>query len=199
MKRAVAVLAVLSALGGFAGSTHALTLQEGWYAWFGGVYAQVTYYPSGESYYAFWQPTTSLGQYGPVTVGLWEGYSSTRRVTVPADASVSPGVLFEDAGSFSGLDREFSELYINWETDYDATKMRLQLFRRRAGQADHLLWEQAASGHRVADGTPMVDYPILVPGDGLTFSIAALPEPASVTGLACGIGLLALRSRRRGA
>lgn len=198
MRRAVFV-AVLLCILALAGTARAVTLDQGWYAWFGGAYLQVTDWSTGEPYVysAHWYPTTSLGQYGPVTVSQWAGYPSTRQVAVPQDVSVTPGVLFQDTGSIPLLDRTYPCLYASWQTNYDANRMRLQLLRRRSGQ-DVMIWEQATSG-RV---TSSVDWNIrfsspFQPGDELVMRVIALPEPGGLTALGCGVSALLVGFRRR--
>lgn len=185
------------------GPSHAVQLQQGWYAWFAGVHLEGPYNPNtGAPYYTtWWYPATSLGQSGPLDISVRPYFPDSRMATVRASTDIQPRVLFEDAGT-SAFDRAYYTVSAMWETDYDADKMRLQLLRRRVGLADELLWEQASSSHQIAQvGSDPMSYsypsPLFGPGDRLVIRIVAVPEPASAMGLLVGIVGVCTRLRRR--
>jgi hypothetical protein len=192
MKRAVVVLAVLFALGGLAGSARAVTLEQGWYAEFDYVWVKLT-----GTYAEPWYPTSTTGQFGAllVTEGL-RPTSRGRKITVTETTHFPTGVIFEDWGNYAGAYPYYDVVEGDWLTDYDASKLRLGLYRRRPGSpTDVLLWQQPLSGYQAGGGD--LSYYGVQQGDSVGFKLVVLPEPSGLLGLAAGALFVVVSARRR--
>lgn len=197
MKKSIVVLAILLTMASAA--ANAVDLQKGWYVCFGNVILEGYDGNLGAPYSTSWHHTSSLGQFGPFEVSNWLGYPSTRKITITDNVSVEPGVLFEDSGSYNSGGRMYSKACVSWETNYNADNIRFQLYRRQAGKEDQLVWQQAVSRLQrtpEGDGNIWESY-FIQPDDQLVFKIVAVPEPMSLSVLACGASLLFCKFRRR--
>jgi len=119
-----------------------------------------------------------------------------RRVTVSANVNgvgSSSSLVLPVTFAMSNGD-PIGWMSVNWATNYDATQMRLELWRTRYGGTTELVWYQGLSGQQA--GATDVLYNSVVEGP-FFFKVNVLPEPASFTAVAIGLGALCLAVRRR--
>ncbi len=196
MKRVAVVVAVVSVLA-LAQGVNAADLEAGWYAIVRSV-SIFTYDHEGmpELRGGGWF-VTDPGSYGPFQVtDEPRGDEYSRGVRVLEDAAgVLPGTGVE-LPLATGLyeDEVIAYLGVDWQTDYDASQMRLELIQRdeQTGAVD-ILWQQDQSGalwhyEYMAWDT----YPV-----GLAFRVLAVPEPCTFGTVAILLSVTVLRSGAR--
>ena len=177
----------------------AADLQAGWYAWPLSVQVMAddgTGYPYLRASGWF---TTPPGTYGPFAVSQGD-YPQTlwRRATVTSDVNgLGPGdSLILPMGFGMTIGERFMYIHVSWGTDYDASQMRLELWRNRYGGVTERVWAQELSGIRSGS----VDTLYGGEFEGTFFyKIAVVPEPSALVCLASlsGLSALALRWRRK--
>jgi len=191
---AVAAIAVVLLL---AGSCQAADLQAGWYARL--ECAELIGWEGPESWVIDWTPASGLGQVGPLLVEEDPYYPPHgRRLTLTEDAAVSPGILFEDTWVPDWTHPSYGELGLLWDTDYDASKMQLQVYLHRGDGEEELVWNQSRSGHAWG-GEDILLSLRLQPGDSVAFRLLVIPEPTGLAALAAAFAILVLGRRRRSA
>jgi hypothetical protein len=148
---------------------------------------------------AEWLPTSSLGQSASLSVAEGTNPSTHgRTVTITENTTVAPGVLFEDIGSFNVTGSYYDWVEITWETSYDASKMQLQIWRKRPSSQDELVWRQTQSNLAYGYGNIWNSAPVL-PGDSVVFRLVAVPEPSALLTLSCGlVACLSIGRSRKG-
>ncbi len=185
MRKFMLVLILVSAMAiGLAGSSHAVQLQQGWYAHVGEVNLAGQAYPD-QDWFVHWFPSSAVGQFGPVLVeGTGPQSRFGRRITITQDLELPAGVLWESTGTYSGSYPYFSRVEVGWETDYVASRLQLQVLRRRAGWQDELIWTQTDSGYHASYGN-VWDASALRLGEEVVLRLVAVPEPPGL----CALGL----------
>jgi hypothetical protein len=168
---------------------NAVQLQAGWYAEFAYVWlAGEQWEPEYVPWEVEWLPTSPLGQQGHLLIeGVYPSPQSSRKITITESFASEPGVIFEDSGTFDRSKPYYSNLRVSWMTNYDGSTIQLQLYRRRAGYNDELVWRQTASGYALDYGDVWNASPIL-PGDDVVFKLVVSPEPPGM--LVLGAGML---------
>lgn len=185
-----------------AGTAHAVTLQQGWWVRYeyvslygheGPESAPITSWGTG------WYPTSTLGLYGPIRVeeGAYP-FTRGRTVTIVQTTNAEPGVFFEDYGSYTSAGPYYQDISLTWQTDYDASRLQLQVFRHKSGQADELVWQQTASGYTVP---PLGQYDIwhgapLLDGEQVVVRLVVVPEPSGLLVLGGALPSFAWLMRR---
>ncbi|MBP6963074.1 MAG: hypothetical protein KBC96_01585 [Armatimonadetes bacterium] len=193
-KFALVLILVFTMAIGLAPSSHAVQLEEGWYAEFAYVWLMGSAYPD-QYWESPWYATSAIGQFGPVTVA--ERYSRGRTVTIAETSDVASGTLFEDWGTYSSSGPYYDSIDLGWATNYDAQKLQLRIYTHRPGRSnDELLWSQLQSG-AVVGGGPIWLSSTIQPGDDLVFRLVAIPEPSGLLALASGVLIAAGVIRRR--
>ncbi len=193
MRRAVFLIVLLCILV-LAGIAHAVTLEQGWYAQIRSIYCD----GHSEQGYEFstqaWMGTAP-GVYGPFRVTP-DSTDYRKTVDVPTtDSGVVLGTALELPllGGFYDTD-VIDSLWVDRHTNYDATRMRLQLIQRNQSTgAVAVLWEQKQSNdnwHAEYIGYNLS--PV-----GLAFRVVAVPEPQGILPLSLGLLWFATGVRRR--
>ncbi len=197
MRRAVFLIVLLCILA-LAGTAHAVTLEQGWYAQVRSV--DLIYRSVGAEYESHAQPRILLasGVYGPYRVSrapYEDNYCKT--VDIPTSASgIEPGTAVELPLATGLMDTDVIEaFYIGWYSDYIASHMQLQLIRHDATNGNtRILWSQTRSG--AVNGYDEILALDVYP-DGLAFRVITVPEPHSWLVLAMGILATAIPLRRK--
>lgn len=197
MKKFMLVLMLVSAMAmGLAGSSHAVQLEEGWYAHVGEVNLVGYAYPD-QDWFVHWFPTSATGQFGSVLVeGTGPQSQFGRRITITESVDLPAGVLWEDSGTYSGSYPYFDQVQMGWETDYVAARLELQVLRRRTGLPDELIWRQADSGYHASYGN-VWDASTLRPGEQVLLRLVVVPEPPGLYALGSLLIVCAACRRRR--
>ena len=194
MRRTAVILAVVILLA-LSQAAQAVEVEAGWYVKFGEISLQGYYGP--DEWVENWYPESALGQSGILFVEEGTPFWRSRKTTVTADTYVEPGVLFEDYGSYAGQYPYYQLVNMAWETDYDATRVQLRVFRHRGGGADELIWSQTQSGYAVGGANIWNSYP-LQDGEQIVVRLVAIPEPSSLAGISAAVvWCLILRRRSR--
>ena len=178
----------------------AADLQAGWYAW---PFSPQIFIDDGLG-----NPTlrssgdfiTAPGTYGVFTVtGGPFGSTSWRKATVtlsvngvgPSDSLVLPLVFTMNLGE------PFLYMDISWGTEYDASQMRLELWRSRYDGSTERVWTQGLSGPQ--SGGPRLLYDGVYEG-AFYYQVTVIPEPSAAMALLAllSMGGVAHLLRRRG-
>ena len=194
-KPAVLLAVVLMSLAlGQAGQ--GVDLEAGWYATCHGI----TLLGDGpDPWGATWYATSAMGEFGPILVENVGPPNIGRKITILEDLTIAPGaVLFEDYGTYAGVeDYLYPFVDVGWETNYDANRMQLRLYRHVEGSSDELVCSQSQSAYQLGHGNVWSTYPLLS-GEQVVLRLVVVPEPASLLALAVGPAILVLRNGRRG-
>jgi hypothetical protein len=179
----------------------AVQLQAGWYAQFGyvGLGGDQWDTEPPQLWEEGWTPTSSLGQQGSMLVEEPNPVApGSRRVTLTQGFAADPGIIFEDAGTYPGAYPYYNWVTVWWQTNYDAKRLQLQLFRHHQGRPDELVWRQTTSDAAIGHGNVWNSYP-LQSGEQIVFRLAVIPEPQGLTIVSAGIvlGLALIRRRIR--
>jgi hypothetical protein len=157
-------------------------------------------YPD-QSWGVNWHATSPTGQFGPLLVEASSPTTSYgRKLTITETSDATPGVLFEDRGTYSSGYPYYQRVSVDWQTNYDSSKLQLRMYRHRPGWTDdELLWSQTESTLHV--GWKMIScYPYMQSPDSLVFRLVVVPEPSSIVVLSAGmlfaVGAVMRRSRR---
>ena len=181
------------------GPLPAANLQAGWYAWPFGVQVYAddgTGWPYQRAMGSF---TTNPGTYGAFTLtGGPFGDTGWRKATVTSNVyGLGPGDSLILPMAFGmTIGERFMYIHFSWGTDYDASQMRLELWRNRYGGVTERVWAQELSGVR----SGAVDTLYGAEFEGTFFyKIAVVPEPSAAMCLVVFAGLtgFAVRLRRR--
>ena len=196
MRKPAVLLAVVLLLLALAQAGQAVELEAGWYVKFG--YISLVGWDGPDEWMVSWLASSDLGKIGPLLV---EDGGSTylygRVITVPSHSTTEPGIVFEDFGSDTSYYPYYQFLQLAWQTNYDANRLQLQVFRHKDGHEDELVWRQTESGVMHGHGNVWYSHPVQA-GEDVVFRLVAIPEPSGL--LACTAGFPALwwRLRRRG-
>jgi hypothetical protein len=175
----------------------AADLQAGWYARMYGIHV-IQYDAYGQPYIrATGWFVTPPGTYGPFALTDEPFHSrDSREVTVPADVSgVGPSANLDlPIGTGMTIGDPIAWVEFFWETDYDASQMRLELWRGRYGGSTERVWSQQQSDHRYWSESLLHNTEL--EGE-LFFRIAVVPEPSSLAMFLAGVGTAAALMRKR--
>lgn len=174
----------------------AVDLQAGWYVSYSWVSLEGMQ-SVDNSWATPWSPTSSLGNTGYLRVDATApAVSGGRMISVLADESMDGGTVFEDYGTYSAPYSYYQFVKVGWETNYDASRLQLQVYRHVDGLTDQLVWSQSQSGYQVGFSNIWNTSPLLA-GQSVVFRVVAVPEPSgSVIMLILASG--ACFRRRRG-
>jgi len=177
---------------------HAVQLEVGWYAVFGD--SQLYAYDLGNhaGWGSDWYPASSIGSTGLLQVSDGGLVPNGRTVTITQNADVRPGVLFEDVGSYTMSGPYYEDFMFGWTTNYDTTKLQLQVVRRGIDGQKTVVWFQPSSGGQVGLSNALAYQPPLVDGEQIGFRLIVVPEPAAATVLVLGMMTVAVACTRRG-
>jgi len=195
--RSQRVVIVILCMLAFAGAAHAADLQAGWYVKLGGVAVYGWY--QGQYVGVDWNFTSPLGTYGPFEVTQPDQLWPQRMVLVPSAAFGVPVGTYVDLGGELEAPVTFAvdRLDLSYETNYDASRLRLEVLSRHPNGQEDLLWYQSRSGYAI--GGPSLYNPSLsfFTGDILVCRVVVVPEPAYAMTLGLA-GLAFVSWRRRG-
>ena len=155
----------------------AVQLEQGWYAKWGWTALYGHDNLTNSQFGVSWYPTSPTGDSGPINIQSWGYLTHGRIVTVSLAVDMPTGTLFEDFGRYYHVpNNAYDQLYFEWETNYDAAKMQLQVIRKHLDGASELFWTQSLSGHQfaAADFTHVI--PIIRDGEQIVFRLAVVPE-----------------------
>ena len=197
MRKRGVLLAVLIVLA-LAQACQAADLQAGWYVKLGGValYGFDGMYERGGD----WHFEGGLGTFGPFEVTEPGVGWADRLVSVPTSAMGVPAgtTVYLLGEPETEVDFPVSNLLLAYETDYDATQMRVELFVHCAGGDYELLWSQNQSGYAMAIPDVLAGSGrLILPGDSIVFRVTTVPEPSQVLALGLPAALLIGLARRR--
>ena len=175
-------------------ASHAANLQAGWYVNITSVQIGLT---MGEQVIPIWGQFDVEGQYGPFLVTDGPTHSYTRRyISVPTNAyGVGPDqsltlpilAVSQPPGTY------IHYVSVGYETNYDPSQMRLELWHERLDGSEELLWAQLQGGNRWGGGGVG---PSACEGP-YYLKVSVLPEPTAIASLLFGVGGLAVIMRRR--
>ena len=197
MTRKGVFLIVMLCILAVAGAAHAVTLEQGWYAQIRTMMIMVYDQDGVPIPWGGGDFNTPPGMYGPFQVTK-DPYSYSRTVSVPSTVyGVAPGTSVElPILTYLADTSIIAVLGMDARTNYDASRMRLQLIQHdQSTGGTTVLWEQAQSND-YWDGVTMSD---LHPA-GLAFRVIAVPEPGTLVSLIFGVvgtAVLPLIRRRR--
>ncbi len=177
------------------GPSHAVQLQQGWYAEFAYIVLGGSAYPD-QYWDVSWYATSPTGQFGPLTVAASSPATSYgRRLTISQTAEVASGMIFEDWGTYSSSAPYYDQIRFSWRTNYDARVLQLRMYQHRSGWAeDQLLWTQSLSEAAVNRETLWTG---VQSGDSVVFRLVVVPEPSGLSLIATGLFLMMCKIRRR--
>jgi len=195
MKKTAAIIVVLLLL--TAQACLAVDLEAGWYANLGLVDIH-GWGPSGEVVVS-WNFTGALGPQEPFEVTSPDPVWARRSVTVlQTTTGIAPGTAVYLWGEpVTPITFDIIDVVPYWETDYDATRMQLQLLSYSPQTGFTLLWSQTASGHNLSFSGLLSGFQEIPLGAEPVFRVIVVPEPCSFAVLVaacCGI-LVQRRSR----
>ena len=137
--------------------------------------------------------------YGPFQVTKDPTWYS-RTVSVPSTVyGVAPGTSVElPILTYLADTSIIASMSVDWHTNYDASRMRLQLIQRDTHTgAVAVLWDQVRSGYATVQLNDRCMASDIHP-TGLAFRVMAVPEPGSLVSLIIGlVGTAALPLIRR--
>jgi hypothetical protein len=157
---------------------HAVQLEQGWFVKWGWTALYGHDNLTNSQFGVSWYPTSPTGDSGPINIQSWGYLSHGRIVTVSQSVDVPPGTLFEDFGRYYHVpNNAYDQLYFEWETNYDAAKMQLQVIRKHLDGASELFWTQSLSGHQLGYINIEHIYPVILDGEKIEFQLVVVPEP----------------------
>ena len=197
MKKGFAVFAVLLLLS-LSQVTQAVTLEEGWYVKLGGValfgFDPVLSFYTG----ADWHFTVDTGDQGPFNVASPDPVWAERMVSVPETVTgVIPGASVYLWGEPTyPVTYAITEVGFFWETNYDASRMRLDLLAYD-GAGFTLLWSQDNSGLDSGFRNVLTASQSIPVGSVPVFRVTVVPEPSSMLAMiGCVAGAVFVLRRR---
>lgn len=195
MKTRVVVLAVFLFV--LSQSVQAADLQAGWYAKAGVV--ALWGYRGGYLIGVDWNFVGGTGTYEPYIVTNPDPLWPQRMVQVNQTQTGVPNgtAVYLYGEPEVPVDFPAFALDVGYETDYDPSQMRLELWQHHSDGRDELIWFQGRSGHILAsadvlDGTGRT----IGVGDSIYFRVVAVPEPSQLATLIGLLGALAHARRR---
>jgi len=200
MKRLTVILFLLHVLG-LTQAAHAVDLEAGWYVKLGSVALYSPYGWGGPGRQSVaWNPVGGLGTYGPFEVTTTAEWWPQRVVSVPSTAvGVVPGTGAWLWGELEHpVDYPFAEVSLHWETNYDASKMRLELLMYKQDEGLTLLWAEDRSGLQSGYHNVLSPVQYIPLGYEAVFRVIAVPEPSTIGAFGLGLaGTSAIWRRRR--
>lgn len=177
--------------------THAANLEEGWYVKIGWV--TVGGWDGTSDRIIDWDFTSDLGIVGPFNVTSPDPLWARRMVSVDSTVSgIAPGTNIDLWGApVAEVTFPITEVVICYDTNYDATQMRLELLIYSPDAGFTLLWSESKSGtHSV--WTNVLGQSQYIPiGYVPVFRVTAVPEPPVAVVFVTGLSSLLVRIRRR--
>ena len=176
--------------------TQAATLEEGWYVKLGLVDVRGW---DGTSYCVIdWNFTGDLGMVGPFSVTSPDPVWARRMVSVDSTVSgIAPGTSVYLWGTpVTEVTFPITGVVPYYDTDYDASRMRLQLLMYHADAGYTILWEQNRSGVWGDAGSVLSQNQSIPIGYTPVFRVTVIPEPMSLIVLSSGLIALAFSLRR---
>ncbi len=197
MKKLVVALAIVVLLLS-AQVSQAVDLQEGWYVKLAAV--ALFGFDYGINFYTgtAWYFTGELGEYGPFTVTSPDPVRAERLIAVTETASrIAPGTSVYLWGEpENAVTYDVTEMGPYWETNYDASCMRLELLSYD-GVDFTLLWTQDKSGFNAGIRNVLSSSQMIPIGSVPVFRVTVVPEPSSLLILfGCFVGTTLVRRRR---
>ena len=194
MRKPAVLLAVMIVLT-LGQACQAADLQAGWYAKLGGV--ALFGWDGVQERGIDWHFVGGLGTFGPFEVTNPDPVWPERTVSVPDDAlEVVPGTGVWLWGEPEvTVDFVVQAVSIFWDTDYDATQMRLELLMYNETEGFALLWSQTQSGYYGGAGNVLGEYQTIPMGYAPVFRVRAVPEPSSLMTVCGLLGAFLLRRR----
>lgn len=194
--RKLAVILVVLLLLCLCGTAQAVDLEAGWYVKIGDI--SMMMHDGPYQYGMNWYLTTpTTGSYPPFEVTS-ENPSWQRVITIPNSVSVPSGTSI----TFEGQPQVHTDLLIDrvdvlFQTDYDASRLALDLIWKHVNGTESLLRRQDQSGYVGGGLSALTPGMSLAQGDSVLIRVSAVPEPASILGLgASAFTALALGLRR---
>jgi hypothetical protein len=178
---AVLVVALLPQVG------QAADLQAGWYVKLGLVMFYGTIPTPPYEAWVGWDPSITPGAYGPFEVATdatpYAPYPvvvsvPTTQTGVPAGIGVT--IHGQPATQFAWT---ATGLYVPYETNYDPSEMRIELYLHHSSGQDELIWQQMA-GHRTGNVNVLdASGRTISADDSIYFGVVAVPEPPQLMAL----------------
>ncbi len=110
----------------------------------------------------------------------------TTQTGVPAGTGVT---IHEPATQFVWT---ATGLYVPYETNYDPSEMRLELYQHHSSGQDELIWQQVA-GHRTGNVNVLdASGRTISADDSIYFRVVAVPEPSQVATMILGCSSLVI-------
>jgi len=194
--RSQRVVIVILCMLAFAGAAHAADLQAGWYVKLGLV--DVRGWDGYQWGIVDWNFVGGLGTYGPFEVTSPDPVWARRMVSVPSSVSgVAPGTSVDLWGEPAiPIGFPVSEVVVCYDTNYDATRMRLELLMYRADVGFTMLWAENRSGlHQV--WTNVLGPSQVIPlGYSPVFRVTVVPEPGPFLAIIWGMLCKSVSGRR---
>ncbi|MGI6296926.1 MAG: PEP-CTERM sorting domain-containing protein [Armatimonadota bacterium] len=179
---AVAIVVILLS----AQISQAADLQEGWYVKLGWV--DVRGWDGMRERVVDWDFTGPLGSVGPFEVTSPDPLWARRMISVPNTVSgIAPGTSVDLWGEpLSLVDFPITEVVVCYDTNYDAAKMRLQLFMYQQDTGFTLLWSEERSGLHQVWSNVLGQFQMIPVGYSPVFRVTVIPEPSTVLALFSG-------------
>jgi hypothetical protein len=173
-------------------TAHAADLQAGWYAnilaistW---LYGSEGYRPGPVGWF------TTQGQYGPFTA-TGGSYDTHSYVSVPTTAyGIGSGQSLVLPVSAMYTSEPVAYVLFTYQTYYDPSQMRLELWRNRSDGSQELMWSQLQQGHQLNSFSVAHDSVYEGP---FYFKVSVVPEPSSIVCVLTALGCLSSVARRR--
>lgn len=202
MKKLVAALAIVVLLL-CAQISQAADLQEGWYVKLGIVQLYCVVPTPPHEVWVTWIPSVQPGAFGPFQVTVDTAQNAPYPVTISVPTTQIGVAAGTEVLILGRLENQISwsatSLYVPYETNYEPSQMRIELFQHRPNGQDELIWSQM-EGHRtgnvnVLDGSGRT----ISPDDSIYFKVVVVPEPSQLIAVimgCCGlfVGLRRMRT-----
>lgn len=197
MLKSLVLVGALSGLLGTAQVSEAVDLQAGWYVKLGsGMLSGIDpIYQRPNT--VDWNFVGSLGAFGPFEV-TYQSWQEQRVVTVPTSVSgVAPGTsIWLWAEPSDPVYWPISLVGVRWETNYQADRMILELYKYSTSGVYTLLWAQNRSGYNHYHGNLLGQWEEIEIGSIPVFRVRVVPEANTCAALLIPSLLVILKRRK---
>ncbi len=199
MMKRIAVSVALVVFLSMARGGHAADLQAGWYVKRWAVSLEF-YDELGRPNSVHWSFAGGMGTYGPCEGTSPDPIWAERLGTIPTTAlDVAPGT-----GVYLGgvpdveIPFDLTGVGMGYETNYDASQVRLELLDYSGSTGYTLLWAESRSGLQHAFQTVVWSYePVIRRGHAVVFRVTTVPEPCGLVVVLTGLCVAGTRKMGR--